>query len=200
MPPTDELSDLDKKKLLLATPFKSLKAKEEKLAFVGAAADIFADHSESEEEGPRFDTGILKSIKPVDAEVGKVTWEMTVARKFTNGRGFMHGGAIASVIDNLSSLAILTHSIDGFSGVSVSLSTDYCSAAPENAVLKIVSEVTQHGRQLVYTHTRIYLKETGRLVAMGSHTKYVSRSMKDGDEKMIEEERKKMAARGGSKL
>ncbi|KAI8851079.1 HotDog domain-containing protein [Chytridium lagenaria] len=157
--------------------FKTLKTREERIAFVENTISSLRNFGAGDH---RWDDTIYDNLKVVDAEFGKVQFHYTVAKSHTNPRGFLHGGAAATIIDVCSSLSIFTVELDGFSGVSTDLTVNFTAAAPADQTLLVVAEVTHHGRLLDFTSTVIYSMDSEgkpkKQVARGLHTKFVVKS------------------------
>ncbi|KAM9777048.1 acyl-coenzyme A thioesterase 13 isoform 1-T1 [Syngnathus typhle] len=68
---------------------------------------------------PGFDR-VLNKVEVVSASPGKVVCEMQVAEEHTNGFGTLHGGLTATLVDVISTMAIM-YSDRGAPGVSVDM-------------------------------------------------------------------------------
>ncbi|CAG8452069.1 8014_t:CDS:2 [Ambispora leptoticha] len=90
-----------------------------------------------------------------------------------NAQNGLHGGPIATLMDIGGSLAIASKGLNS-TGVSTDLNVSYISGATLNDVLKIEGNCEKLGKTLAYTSIDIYNKETGKIIAKGRHTKYVT--------------------------
>lgn len=86
----------------------------------------------------RFDACLQDlDIVSVDSDAGTVTCEVLVTEKLQNAYGSMHGGAIATAVDVVGTLALLTKDPTK-AGVSVDLSVRYTSSAKAGDTVVIV--------------------------------------------------------------
>ncbi|EEU04077.1 thioesterase superfamily protein [Dictyostelium discoideum AX4] len=123
-----------------------------------------------------FDKQFLELCTCEKLEKGKVVMSMTVDEKYCNVLSNLHGGAIATLTDVISSIAILTTNLDAIvPSVSVEISMVYSNPAPVDRKIFIVSSVYKSGRNLAFTETTIYLdsEDSGIVIAKGSHTKFI---------------------------
>ncbi|KAJ3097563.1 Acyl-coenzyme A thioesterase 13 [Phlyctochytrium planicorne] len=157
--------------------FAKAKTREEKVQFVN---DVITALGSINGDFDPWDRTLMESMKVVDAEKGRVSFHYTVQKNHANGRGFVHGGCIATIVDVCSSIAIFTVEVDGYSGVSTDLSVSFTSAAKVGDTLLVVAEVSHHGRLLDFTSTTISTMDVEgkpkKQVARGLHTKFVVKS------------------------
>mmetsp|Transcript_55964 Transcript_55964/g.128029 ORF Transcript_55964/g.128029 Transcript_55964/m.128029 type:complete len:102 (+) Transcript_55964:292-597(+) len=99
--------------------------------------------------------------------------ELLVEPKMQNPFWKMHGGALCTLVDLAGTAAIMSLSPTQ-PGVSVDLNVSFLSAADIGETLIITSKVEKLGQKLGFTDVRISEKLSGRLVAVGRHTKYFS--------------------------
>ena len=90
-----------------------------------------------------------------------------------NPLGNLHGGCSATLIDEISTLALQALDKARRQGVSVSLTTDYLAAAPHGATVLIEGRCHKVGRTLAFTSAEIRDKHSGRVYVRGSHVKFV---------------------------
>jgi acyl-coenzyme A thioesterase 13 len=81
---------------------------------------------------------------------GVVTCELPVTTGLTNAYGTLHGGATATLVDIVGTMALLTQNPNA-PGVSVELSTSYLSAVKEGDVVVAEGKVTKSGSKLGFT-------------------------------------------------
>uniref|UniRef100_UPI00358F2471 acyl-coenzyme A thioesterase 13 n=1 Tax=Myxine glutinosa TaxID=7769 RepID=UPI00358F2471 len=122
-------------------------------------------------EGGRFGRSLTK-LHAVSASPGRLVCEMGVEKQHTNSVGTMHGGLTALLVDNVSTLALITTE-DGRPGVSVDMNITYMNAAREGETVVITAQVLKQGRTLAFASVDIMNKDTGRLIAQGRHTKHL---------------------------
>jgi uncharacterized protein (TIGR00369 family) len=94
----------------------------------------------------------------------EVTW--TPTPDMANPFGSVHGGIIATVIDELTGAAIIS-SIDAESAPTVSMNVEYLHAIPIGGTYKGVSEVVRVGRAMAIADARI-IDEEGKVLARGT--------------------------------
>ncbi|KAJ3379531.1 hypothetical protein HDU84_006599 [Entophlyctis sp. JEL0112] len=115
-------------------------------------------------------------VVAINPEDKTATFELQVTPSMMNGMGSMHGGAIATLIDDCSSFTFVAITGTDWS-VSTDLSISYVSACKEGDTLVIVGKSSNVGRKLMFGEVSIFLKNddgtTGRLIAFGKHTKYI---------------------------
>ncbi|KAI8806258.1 HotDog domain-containing protein [Cladochytrium replicatum] len=140
-------------------------AKEETMKRVWAMLDY-------NEEGSRdYNNFLLDACKIVDASVteGRAVFEFTVTKDYANGYGTLHGGVTASLVDLISTGAIIALTNKHY-GVSLEMAITYISAAQIGDTIRVESVCQKAGRSLAFTNTLIYVGD--RLVAKGNHTKF----------------------------
>jgi acyl-coenzyme A thioesterase 13 len=101
---------------------------------------------------------------------GQVTCSLKVEPQLRNAYGTLHGGAISTIVDVVGSLALL--GVDPTrGGVSVDLNVTFVRAAKAGSTVIAVGKVTKTGRKLGFTEVELTDKETGKVIALGRHTK-----------------------------
>ncbi|KAF2069683.1 hypothetical protein CYY_008991 [Polysphondylium violaceum] len=126
----------------------------------------------------QYDANLLSKIKLVKWEKGSVVYSMNVDPELCNMFGTLHGGAQATLVDVLGSMAIF--SLDPtpntiVPSVSVEISVNYASSAPRDSTVYIHSNCYKQGKNLVFTETTIK-NDKDEVVCKGSHTKFVLKS------------------------
>ncbi|KAM6899872.1 acyl-coenzyme A thioesterase 13 [Xenentodon cancila] len=125
-------------------------------------------------DNPGFDR-VLSKVDLVSATPGKVVCEMRVEEEHTNRGGTLHGGLTATLVDVVSTMAIM-YSERGSPGVSVDMNVTYMSAAKLGEDVLITAQVLKQGRTLAFATVDLTSKATGKLVAQGRHTKHLGSS------------------------
>ncbi|GAA5940778.1 PaaI family thioesterase [Sporobolomyces koalae] len=123
------------------------------------------------------DSNSFSHLVVKDAKPGKVRAEMVVKPHQTNRLSSLHGGLIASLVDTMGSLALSTRGL-WLTGVSTDINITYVRSAKLGETLGIQSELINMGRTLAFTRTEITSLESGKLLAYGSHTKYIKDALK----------------------
>ncbi|ELK30695.1 acyl-coenzyme A thioesterase 13 [Myotis yumanensis] len=120
---------------------------------------------------PGFDK-VLEKVTLVSAAPGKVTCELRVEEEHTNKLGTLHGGLTATLVDSISTMALLCTE-RALPGVSVDMNITYMSPAKIGEVVVITAQILKQGRTLAFASVDLTNKTTGKLVAQGRHTKHL---------------------------
>ncbi|CAN9504011.1 unnamed protein product [Ophioblennius macclurei] len=123
---------------------------------------------------PGFDR-VLSKVELVSAVPGKVVCGMQVEEEHTNRGGTLHGGLTATLVDVISTVAIM-YSERGAPGVSVDMNITYMNAAKMGEDVLITAQVLKQGRTLAFATVDLTSKATGKLIAQGRHTKHLGSS------------------------
>nr|CAD7402127.1 unnamed protein product [Timema cristinae] len=111
-------------------------------------------------------------VEVLSAGEGRCLAQLVVAEEHQNTFGTLHGGFTATVVDEVSTLALMTTG-SGHPGVSVDLNVSYLKAANLGDKILIDAKTLKAGKRLAFLEVEIK-KESGELIAKGSHTKFVS--------------------------
>ncbi|XP_030644753.1 acyl-coenzyme A thioesterase 13 [Chanos chanos] len=115
---------------------------------------------------------VLRKVELVSASPGKVVCQMKVEEEHTNRGGTLHGGLTATLVDVISTTALL-YTERGAPGVSVDMNITYMSAAKLGEDVLITAQVLKQGRTLAFATVDLTNKTTGKLIAQGRHTKHL---------------------------
>ncbi|XP_042362108.1 acyl-coenzyme A thioesterase 13 [Plectropomus leopardus] len=118
---------------------------------------------------------VISKLDVLSASPGKVVCEMRVEEEHTNRGGTLHGGMTATLVDDVSTLAIM-YSERGAPGVSVDMNITYMNAAKIGEDILITAQVLKQGRTLAFATVDLTNKATGKLIAQGRHTKHLGSS------------------------
>eukprot|EP00933_Yihiella_yeosuensis_P024238 TRINITY_DN18779_c0_g1_i1.p1 TRINITY_DN18779_c0_g1~~TRINITY_DN18779_c0_g1_i1.p1 ORF type:complete len:153 (-),score=29.84 TRINITY_DN18779_c0_g1_i1:92-550(-) len=113
---------------------------------------------------------LLSKCTDISGAHGEMRTKMVVSSEEANLFGTLHGGAIATLVDIISTAALLT--LSDRPGVSVDLNVSYVTAAPVGEEVEIVGKVLKAGKSVAMTTVDIVLVKSGKLVASGRHTKF----------------------------
>ncbi|CAI5690739.1 acyl-coenzyme A thioesterase 13 [Oreochromis aureus] len=125
-------------------------------------------------DSPGFDR-VLSKVDILSASPGKVVCEMRVDEEHTNRGGTLHGGLTATLVDVVSTMAIM-YSERGAPGVSVDMNITYMNAAKMGEDVLITAQVLKQGRSLAFATVDLTNKVTGKIIAQGRHTKHLGSS------------------------
>ncbi|XP_040288830.1 acyl-coenzyme A thioesterase 13 [Bufo bufo] len=120
---------------------------------------------------PGFDR-VMSKLQLVSASPGKIVCELKVDEEHTNNLGTMHGGFTATLVDTVSTAALL-NTERGAAGVSVDMNITYMNAAKIGESVLITAQILKQGRTLAFATVDLVNKETGKLIAQGRHTKHL---------------------------
>jgi len=129
-----------------------------------------------------FDTTTLKAAKFVAAsnETQSTEWEFTVTPQLCNKGGNLHGGAAATMLDNLTSTALLTIAKPGhleFGHVSRTLHTTYLRPVPNGTKVKVLCRVIAAGKNTANVYGEIRTMD-GKICVTCVHDKAVFQAPK----------------------
>ena len=117
----------------------------------------------------------LKGIELLSAAGGRCEARITVTEPLQNWVGTLHGGAIATLVDDVGTLAIMSADPEGRAGVTTDLNVSYFSAAPRGSVVRVTGVALKAGRRLAFVEVDLHLEgesgERGKHVAQGRMTK-----------------------------
>ena len=121
-----------------------------------------------------FDSEALKGcdVHDIRAEDGAVSCKVWVRPTTANMFSTMHGGCHATLIDVVSTAALVT--LTGRPGVSVTLSINYLRPGVANSELEVRSRVVKYGKKLGTIVTDIIDIVSGETCVTGTHVKAMS--------------------------
>ncbi|XP_058523403.1 acyl-coenzyme A thioesterase 13 [Ochotona princeps] len=122
-------------------------------------------------KAPNFDR-VCDKVSVVSAAPGKVVCEMKVEEQHTNKMGTLHGGLTATLVDLISTVALM-FSERGLPGVSVDMNITYMAPAKIGEDILISAHILKQGRTLAFASVDLTSKATGKLIAQGRHTKHL---------------------------
>ncbi|XP_076463014.1 acyl-coenzyme A thioesterase 13-like [Babylonia areolata] len=141
------------------------------------ALQLMKDFASQRIGGQFFDRTAMSQAKIIDGGVGHVKCEIPVTAELLNGAGAVHGGAIATIVDGVSTWAAVSAG-KNIPGVSIELSVSYIKAALPGETLLVEAQTSHMGGRLAFLTVDIKNKDTGALIAQGKHTKYMSSGSK----------------------
>jgi len=97
-----------------------------------------------------------------------------VGPEVQNLAGNLHGGAIATLVDVLTTWALIVFDKQMRNSVSTNLSIDYVSGAGLGSDLIADARVLKAGRTLAFLEMEIRNRDDMSLIARGSHTKFMT--------------------------
>lgn len=127
-----------------------------------------------------FETNPLQQVTFVSysKELQQVVYRLVVPTSLCNKDAVLHGGAAATLLDNLSSTALFTTARPGFwdnMGVSRSLYVLYYRAVPAGSKVQVTCSVATAGRKMASLRAEMRTEEQGLLCASCVHEKFAVR-------------------------
>ncbi|GMS83454.1 hypothetical protein PENTCL1PPCAC_5629, partial [Pristionchus entomophagus] len=115
-------------------------------------------------------SSIVNTCRVLKADEGKVSVEFEVDDRMTNHFGTLHGGCSATMVDVVTTGALLA-TPRGMPGVSVDLHMTYLAAVKLGDTVQLDAEVIRSGKSMAFTRASLYRKPEMTLIATGLHTK-----------------------------
>lgn len=116
----------------------------------------------------------MAGISLQSIEAGRATVTLPVTDAMVNMVGTLHGGAIATLVDDAGTIAIMSADHDSRPGVTTDLNVSYFSAAPLGETVTAEARCLKAGRTLAFVEVDIR-NSAGKLVAQGRMTKFMGR-------------------------
>jgi len=120
-----------------------------------------------------FDKALV-GLQVIDAEGGKAKFRIVVSPPVQNLGGNLHGGAIAAIVDDAGTIAIMTADREGRPGVTTDLNVSYFSAGKSGEAVLVVAAVLKTGRTMAYVSVDLRREKDGALLAQGRMTKFLA--------------------------
>ncbi|XP_074642019.1 acyl-coenzyme A thioesterase 13-like [Tubulanus polymorphus] len=115
---------------------------------------------------------VMQKVQITSGDVGHCICELKVEEEHTNRVGFLHGGLTATLVDSVSTVALMSTE-QGNPGVSVDMNITYMKAVPLGQEIIIDAKTLKVGRSTAFLTVDIKNKSDGSLVAQGRHTKHL---------------------------
>ena len=123
---------------------------------------------------PRFDRTLQGlRVTRVDEALGEVDTEFEVEEGLTNAYATLHGGATATLVDVVGTMALLARDPTR-AGVSVEINVSYLGAARAGETVRCSGRALRVGRRLGFSSVELRRASDGQLLATGRHTKAYS--------------------------
>ena len=95
--------------------------------------------------GGTFDAH-FQGLEPLEVAGGKARAKLTVSPSLQNLGGTLHGGAMASLVDLMGTIAIMSADREGRPGVTTDLNLTCCAPVPGGSVVLIEARVLRPAR------------------------------------------------------
>ncbi|CAL1686201.1 unnamed protein product [Lasius platythorax] len=122
--------------------------------------------------GKGFDR-CLKNIQILSYADGKCKAQFTVAEEHLSCFGLLHGGFTSSVIDVISSYALMSYQTGKPAGASVDLHVTFLKAAFPGEVVTVNAKTICAGKTLGFLAVELTKNDGKDVVARGQHTKFL---------------------------
>ena len=118
---------------------------------------------------------VLQKVKFVDGDIGRCVASMKVEQEHCNNLGTLHGGCTATLVDVISTYALVDDTEESLMklGVSVNMNIDYMKAGKLGSDIIIDAQVKKRGKKLAFLDVEIRDEQSNDLIAKGSHTKFI---------------------------
>ena len=116
----------------------------------------------------------LPGLEVVSATHGKARLRIVVSTAVQNLGGNLHGGAIATLVDDAGTIAIMTADKDSRPGVTTDLNVSYFNAGKSGEAILVDAEVLKSGRTMAYVSVDLRNERDGKLLAQGRMTKFMA--------------------------
>lgn len=114
----------------------------------------------------------LTGMKLLSVDDGVAVAEIEVSDSVANMLGTLHGGAIATLVDDVGTVAIMSADRDGRAGVTTDLNVSYFSAARSGTTVTVEGRALKSGRTLAFVEVNLKSPD-GKLLAQGRMTKFM---------------------------
>lgn len=123
--------------------------------------------------GTGFDRA-LAGLDLVEVGEGRVRACLVVTEAVQNFFGKLHGGAIATLVDDLGTVAVATADRYRRAGVTTDLHVSYLAAAEAGETVSIDAEVLRCGLNLAFVEVTLRRELRGEVLARGRMTKLLA--------------------------
>lgn len=114
----------------------------------------------------------LPGMKLVEVSAGRAVVRLEVTENVQNYGGSLHGGAIATLVDDAGTAAIISKDRENRPGVTTDLNVSYFSPAPGGTFVLAEATVLKIGKTLAFVSVDIRRQHDQVLVAQGRMTKF----------------------------
>ncbi|KAK7292610.1 hypothetical protein RJT34_15461 [Clitoria ternatea] len=118
-----------------------------------------------------YDTFIRNFIKVDHIQRGRLSCSLVAKPPICNGYGTLHGGAVGSLVEVLSTACVRTVVAEDKEFFLGEMSISYLSATPANEEVVAIASVVKKGRNLTVVAVEFKLKKTGNLLYI-THTTF----------------------------
>ncbi|KAL8805625.1 MAG: hypothetical protein Q9223_005177 [Gallowayella weberi] len=118
---------------------------------------------------------LLGDIAIISATKGRIIAHLKVSPVHFNSKKTLHGAVSSCIMDWAGGMAIASEGLDN-TGLSTDIHTTFVSTAKEGDVLEIEGKASKVGASLAFTTIEIrHAGNGGKVIAYGTHTKYIKK-------------------------
>jgi acyl-coenzyme A thioesterase 13 len=117
---------------------------------------------------------VLVGLELVEIGEGRVRASVVVTEALQNFFGKLHGGAIATLVDDIGTIAVVTADRYRRAGVTTDLHVSYLAAAEAGETVSIDAEVLRCGLNLAFVEVTLRSELRGDVLARGRMTKLLT--------------------------
>lgn len=114
----------------------------------------------------------LEKVRIISAGEGKCRGELIVEEEHQNPIGTMHGGFIATLVDQISMFALGTNE-NHPKAVSVNINVSYFKPAMLGDEVIIDAKTVRAGKKMAFLEVDFINKKSGELLVRGSHAVFI---------------------------
>ncbi|KAL5280954.1 ACOT13.2 family protein [Megaselia abdita] len=119
-----------------------------------------------------FSSFIMRDVQLLSVENGKCLAKFQVGKDHVNMFSGLHGGFTASLLDNITTYALMSKG--SHPGVSVDLKVSYLKSAKEGDTVIVDANTVRAGKNLAYIECELRHEKDGSVIAKGGQTKFVN--------------------------
>ncbi|KAG6571321.1 Acyl-coenzyme A thioesterase 13, partial [Cucurbita argyrosperma subsp. argyrosperma] len=124
-----------------------------------------------------YENFVMTDLRVDLIEPGRIVCSLKVPARLLNENNSLHGGASASLVDCIGSVALKTLGANT-TGVSLEINLSYLDAAYLDEEIEIDAKVLRLGKTIAVINVELRRKGNGKIIAQGRHTKYLAISSK----------------------
>eukprot|EP01100_Stratorugosa_tubuloviscum_P008005 TRINITY_DN3318_c0_g1_i1.p1 TRINITY_DN3318_c0_g1~~TRINITY_DN3318_c0_g1_i1.p1 ORF type:complete len:163 (-),score=61.30 TRINITY_DN3318_c0_g1_i1:24-512(-) len=117
-------------------------------------------------------------VQKVDRANKSIVYSFNATKDLQNAFGTLHGGAVATLIDELTTLTLMLFDKDSRAGVSVDINVQYINAIPTGTQVFLTSNCVKIGKRLAFLEA-IITDTKGKIFMKGTHIKCVDNLVPD---------------------
>lgn len=138
--------------------------------------EVFAKFVQSQKLKGTFAESIYRGYNLIESHKlvtkdSQVLLSMKISEDLININGTIHGGALATILDTSTTLAILKADRNLRKSVSAELNFSFMSPGKLNETIFILAECDKIGKALAFSNAHVYGEDQTRLIGGGRHIK-----------------------------